>query len=81
MNPVFSEFVREGFVGVARTDWLSNLPSGRLSGLRNEVEVAHDRALALGRHQVVVIDFEYEGTMRPIAVKYFANLSIILLII
>jgi hypothetical protein len=75
MNPVFSEFNREGFVGVARSDWLSNLPSGRLSGLRNEVEGARDRALALGRHQVVVIDFEYEGTMRPVAVKYFGKQS------
>ena len=46
-----------------------------MSGLRNEVEVAHDRALALGRHQVVVIDFQYEGTMRPIAVKYFGKQS------
>ena len=75
MNPVFSEFNREGFVGVARADFLSKLPVGRLSGLHNEVEGARDRALALGRHQVVVIDFEYEGTMRPVAVKYFGKQS------
>ena len=75
MNTVFSEFNREEFVGVARADFLSKLPEGRLSGLRNEVEGARDRALALGRHQVVVIDFEYEGNMRPVAVKYFGMQS------
>ena len=53
MNPVFSEFNREGFVGVARADFLSKLPVGRLSGLHNEVEGARDRALAFGSYQVV----------------------------
>ena len=43
--------------------------------MRNEVEVAHDRALALGHHQVVVIDFQYEGIMRPIAVICFGKQS------
>ena len=75
INPVFSEFNREEFVGVSRANFLSKLPVGRLSGLHNEVEGARDRALALGRHQVVVIDFEYEGTMRPVAVKYFGKQS------
>ena len=70
MNTVFSEFNREEFVGVSRANFLSKLPVGRLSGLRNR-----DRALAFGSYQVVVIDFEYEETMRPVAVKYFGKQS------
>jgi tRNA A-37 threonylcarbamoyl transferase component Bud32 len=69
----FTAVEREGFVGMGRSDWLTGLDDGRLSGLRKEIGLAREGVLARGRHQVVVRDFEFSGTNRPVAVKLFGK--------
>ena len=58
---------------MGRPDWLAGLAEGRLTDLREEVEGARAGVLARGRHQVVVLDFEYGGGVRPVAVKFFGR--------
>jgi hypothetical protein len=69
----FTPINRDGFTGESRPEWLEALTERRLSGLAKEVMAATEGVLIRKRHQVVVLNFEYDGKTHAVAVKYFGK--------
>ena len=55
-----------------RPEWLAG-SRGTFVGPSQEVRTATEGVLVRKRHQVVVLDFEYNGNTHPVAVKYFGR--------